>query len=464
MALSPWIARVTALLLLASYQSTALAVASDANLKPASLDEADWKSLQRAVGQQTRLVAADGAAQDRFGSSVSISGDSALIGATRIPEGPMAAPGVAYVYTRVGTVWTQQARLEPPGSAPGDSFGWATEITGDTAVVTAPSSGGGVGAAYVYLRSGGLWTLQAKLQPEAGVLGGNFGASVAISGGTILVGAPRQNSDQGAVYVYARSGPSWAQQAKLIAVDGAADDAFGVAVALSENTALIGAEFDTTGAVQGQGSAYVYNRNGAIWTLQAKLIAQDGAEFDVFGSSVALAGDTALVGAIGADFSGGNAQGAAYVFTRNAGVWTQQAKLRANDEGDWHGFSRALTLRGDTALIGASGATVGSNLQQGVAYLFVRTGTTWNQRIKLQAEDGEAESQFGGAVALSGDTAVIGARLQRVGGKSAQGAAYVYTGIIGLAAPVPVPTLSTRALWLLVIALSLAGLIALRRI
>jgi hypothetical protein len=416
--------------------------------------------LIRSLDPPVTLTAADGGAEDRFGSAVAISGDTIIVGAPSLPEGPKALPGVAYVYSRQGGTWTQQARLVPADSAIGDSFGWAVALAGDTAVITAPS---GTGAAYVYSRSGTLWSLQAKLQPDAGTVGGHFGAAVALSGDTIVIGAPRQDSDRGAAYVYTRSGTGWQRQARILAVDGEPDDAFGMSVALSGDTALIGAAFDIVGAIQGQGSAYVYTRNGTVWTPQARLTAQDGGLLDQFGRTVALAGDTALVSAPGAVSGGGLIAPKVYVYTRRGGDWAQQAQLQVPGGSNQAGFTPSIALSGNTALIGFSAATVGLNPQQGKAFVFVRTGSTWNPRVQLVAADGEAEDRFGFAVALDGDTAVIGAPVQRIVATGGQGAAYVYTGVAGLTAPLSVTTLDPRALWLLLVAIGLIGLIVLRR-
>jgi hypothetical protein len=180
--------------------------------------------------------------------------------------------------------------------------------------------------------------------------------------------------------------PVFTQQAKLTASDGAAGDSFGSSVALSGDTALVGAPYDDVGANTDQGSAYVFVRSGATWSQQAKLIASDGAAYDYLGASVALSGDTALVGAhwneIGANFD----QGSAYVFVRSGTTWSQQAELTAADGTTWDSFGHSVALSGDTALVGANW----DDTCQGSAYAFVRSGATWNQQAKLTASDGAA--------------------------------------------------------------------------
>ena len=220
----------------------------------------------------------------------------------------------------------------------------------------------------------------------------------------------------------------WGGQKKLTASDGAATDSFGNSVALSGDTALVGALGGDVGAFADQGSAYVFVRSGATWTQQQKLVASDGAYSDQFGVSVALSGDTALVGAP-SDQVGVNAdQGSAYVFVRSGTIWAEQQKLTASDGAADDLFGIAVTLSGDTALVGAHSDDVGANANQGSAYVFVRSGATWTQQQKLVASDGAYVDQFGVSVALSGDTALVGAHSDDVGANANQGSAYVFTG------------------------------------
>jgi len=219
--------------------------------------------------------------------------------------------------------------------------------------------------------------------------------------------------------------PILTQQQKLTAADGAAVDRFGAAVVLSGDTAVIGASSDdVTGA--DQGSAYVFTRSGAVWTQSRKLTANDGAANENFGFSVALSGDTLAVGASRDEVGANTAQGSAYVFTRGGAAWALQQKLTANDgaSGDFFGFSVALS--GDTVVVGAEGGDIGANGNQGAAYVFARGGTDWTQQRKLTASDGAAGDSFGFSVALSGDTVLAGALNDAIGANTNQGAAYVF--------------------------------------
>ncbi len=391
-----------------------------------------------------KLLTADGAAGDQFGYSVALSGDTAVIGA-RFDDDDVNGleSGSAYVFTRSGTTWSQQAKLTAADGASRDWFGVRVAISGDTAVITADADDDDVngvdsGSAYVFTRSGTTWSQQAKLTAADGAAVDLFGYSVALSGDTALFGARFDDDDvngvdSGSVYVFIRSGTTWSQQAKLTAADGAAGDEFGYSVALFGDTAVITADADDDD-VNGvdSGSAYVFTRSGTTWSQQAKLTAADSAAGDMFGVRVALSGDTALIGARFDDDDGVDS-GSAYVFTRTGTAWSQQAKLTAADSaaGDWFGYSVALSS--DTALIGAhfndhddDGADSGS------AYIFKRSGTKWSQQAKLTAADATAGDQFGGRVALSGDSALIGARLVDNDVNSVDsGSAYVFTGVLG---------------------------------
>ena len=387
-----------------------------------------------AWSQQAKLTASDGAADDYFGQSVALAGDTALVGADRADVGGNADQGAAYVFVRSGTSWNQQAKLTASDGAANDYFGYSVALAGDTALVGAPSKDGlyaSQGAAYVFVRSGTTWSPQRKLTASDGAANDEFGTSVALSGDTALVGADRAdvsgNADQGAAYVFVRSGTSWNQQAKLTASDGAANDYFGWSVALSGDTALVGAYWADVGGNADQGAAYVFGRSGTSWNQQAKLTAPDGAADDYFGGSVALSGDTALVGAYLADVSGNVDQGAAYVFVPdpNTGAWNQQQKLTTTDGAAGDLFGLSVALAGDTALVGAPYKN--DTFQwQGVAYVFVRSGASWNPKARLTASDGAAYDEFGVSVALAGDAALVGAPFADVGGNANQGAAYVF--------------------------------------
>ena len=319
-----------------------------------------------------------------------------------------------------------------------DNFGWSVAISGDYALVGAYTDNIGAnadqGSAYVFVRSGSSWIQQAKLTATDGAGNDLFGVSVAISGDYALVGAYGDdigaNASQGSAYVFVRSGSSWIQQAKLTATDGAGNDLFGVSVAISGDYALVGAYGDDIGANASQGSAYVFVRSGSSWIQQAKLTATDGATNDLFGFSVAISGDYALVGAYQDDIGANTQQGSAYVFVRGGGTWTFQQKLTASDGAASDYFGNSVAISGDYALVGAYFDDIGANTSQGSAYMFIRSGSSWTQQQKLAANDGATFDNFGISVAISGDYALVGANFDDIGTNTNQGSAYVfkYTG------------------------------------
>ncbi|MBS1796079.1 MAG: FG-GAP repeat protein, partial [Acidobacteria bacterium] len=375
-----------------------------------------------AVGQTTKLTASDGAVNDFFGWSVAVSGDTAIVGAYADDVGANSNQGSAYVFTRSGTTWSQQAQLTAADGAPGDQFGYSVAISGDTVVVGASGDTVGAnpaqGSAYVFTRSGAAWTQQQKLLAADGAAFDQFGGSVAISGDTVLIGASRDtigaSSNQGSAYIFVRSGAAWSQQAQLLASDGAANDQFGESVGISGDTAIVGAFAHTVGANAAQGSAYVFTRSGAAWTQQAQLTAADGAGNDQFGWSVAISGDTAVVGAYVGTVGANAVQGSAYVFVRSGAAWSQQQKLTAADGAAGDQFGWSVAISGNIIIVGARFDDVGFNNDQGSTYVFVRSGAVWSQQQKLTVADGAAGDQFGYGVAISGSNMIVGAYLNNV--------------------------------------------------
>jgi hypothetical protein len=385
------------------------------------------------VAPDTQILASDGAASDFFGRSASVSGDYAVVGANLRDVGGNNAQGAAYVYKRSGHQWIQQAVLVALDGATGDNFGQSVSISGDTIVVGADRNDhGGAGnvergAAYVFTRSGMSWTQQAKLIAPDAANNDQFGFSVAVDANTAVVGSYLNdvgaNNNQGSAYIYLRTGTTWAFVAQLTAADGAAGDYFGFSVAISGNTFLAGAYFDNVGANVDQGSAYVFTKFGFTWSQQAKLTASDGAATDDFGWSVSLSGDTALVGAIAVDVNGQNASGAAYAFTRSGTVWTQQQRIVPPDPTANDNFGFAVALSGNAAIIGSPLKDISGNTNQGAVSIFTRVGTRWFYQFEVVDPNGTANSSFGRAIGLSAGTAFVGAPNQTLGANTNQGSA-----------------------------------------
>jgi uncharacterized repeat protein (TIGR01451 family) len=410
--------------------------------------------------QQAKLTASDGEGDDDFGISIAISGDTVVVGAVRDDIGGVVDQGSAYVFVKLGDGWgdmTQAAKLTASDGAADDEFGISVAISGDTVVVGAVRDDiGGVvdqGSAYIFVKPGGGWsgTLNetAKLVASDGATFDFFGGT-AISGDTAVVGAEGDDAkgiDSGSAYVFVKPGGGWSgtlnETAKLTASDGAPYDGFS-RVAISGDTVVVGAIEDDDKGID-SGSAYVFVKPGGGWsgTLNetAKLTASDGAAYDRFGRSVAIGGDTVVVGADLDDIDGNYNYGSAYVFVKPGSGWSgmlnETAKLIATDGApNNNNFGISVAIGGDTVVVGAWRGLVGNNFSQGSAYVFVKPGGGWsgtlNETAKLTASDGAASDLFGRSVAISGDTVVVGAWQDDIGSNVDQGSAYVFGAAPGL--------------------------------
>ena len=409
----------------ASARSSEISIAS----KSAYADTLDFT-----LYLEQQITAADGGASDIYGWWVIHDGNMAVVSAPSDDIDANVDQGSVYVLTRDGTSWSVQQKLTASDGGAGDVFGYSVALLdGDTLLVGAYADdvGGNVdqGSVYFFTRSGSTWSEQLHLIASDGAAYECFGRAVALSGDTALIGAYGDfiggNQLQGSVYVYTQNEESWDFQQKFTALDGAANDLFGWALALDGDTALVGAYVDDVGANMNQGSAYIFVRDGSTWSQQAHLIAPDGAAGDEFGVSVAIDDDTVLVGTWGM-VSGAVRPGSVYVYTRAETTWSLQQTLTASDgvPGDHLGY--AVSLDGDTALVGAPWDDVGANADQGSAYVFVRRGTTWSEQAHVIAFDGAANDRYGISTALLGNTALIGSYLVDVGDNINQGAAYFY--------------------------------------
>jgi len=376
-----------------------------------------------ALIQETKLTASDAAVDDQFGRSVAIDRDTIVVGAFLDDNDNSGSDsGSAYVYMRTGTTWTEQAKLTASDGAANDRFGFIVDIAGDTIVVGAFADDDNRGSVYVYKRTGIAWTEQAKLMAVDGVAGDRFGISVAIDEDTIVVGSDSTGNGDGtgSTYVYIPSGTSWSQQAKLMASDAAAGDRFGRSVAIAGDAIIVGADVDDDNG-QSSGSAYVFTRTGTTWTEQTKLLASDGEPEDRFGISVTIAADNIVVGAW-RDVDNDTRSGSAYVYMRAGTTWTEQAKLTMSNGADGDQFGHSVAIAGDSFVVGAFGAE-----NNGSVYVYMRTGTSWTEQAKLTASDGAANDQFGVAVAIDEGTIVVGSFLDNNDDNGDDtGSAYIY--------------------------------------
>ena len=377
-------------------------------LAPAGLRAAVRATLARpatapaASASQTSLLPGDGQA-DFFGVSIAISGNTALVGGTTAHH----HTGAAYVFVHGARGWTQQARLVAADGVALDNFGFSVALDGNTAVVGAPNRGPdgvrslhGNGGAYVFTRTGTTWTQQALLTRATDSSSSDFfGFSVGVSAQTALVGTPGDSLSRGAAFEFTRTGTTWTQQAQFTGSTSQQGDQFGWSIAFAGHTAVVGApsQGNTPGA------AYVFTQSATGLPQQAILRAPHPQGSDLFGRTVALSGTTALIGAPGA----AGFTGAAYVFTRTATGWAHQATLTAADgqQGDSLALN-ALAISGNTAVVGEEL----DNSFAGAAYEFVRTGTSWAQKAKFTAAGGAPNDRLGRGVAIAGTgTALVGA-------------------------------------------------------
>ncbi len=323
---------------------------------------------QSGIPKQEAKLTPSGIPLGSFGNTVAISGDTAVVGDHL---------GSAYVFIRGGASWTEQAKLTP--SAPATlGYVQAVAVSGDTALV----SDLGPGVVYVFIRNGTVWTEQAKLTASDSAAGRVFGWAVALSGDTAVVGSP-STSIQGAAYVFVRSNGAWTEQANWTN-----QGSFGEAVAVSAETAVIG--------MPNQSRAFVFVRSGTSWSQQGTL---ETANYLALGRSVAISDETVVAGAFGST----------YVFVRNGPTWGQQAQLVEPQANSGFGQSVAVSDYDDIMIVGAQDTSVEGHNHAGEAYAYVRIGTSWVQQGTLTASDLGDGDGFGFSVALSGDTAIVGA-------------------------------------------------------
>ncbi len=383
-----------------------------------------------------QVNAGDGVSGDKFGYSVAISGDYAIIGAV----GDATDQGSAYIFKRSDTGWAQQSKLTASDGSASDFFGCSVAIDGIHVVVGAYGDDMGAnnnnqGSAYFFYRNGTNWTQQEKVTASDANDDDKFGFSVFLSGDYAIIGAPGNDinlkTDQGAAYIFIWSGididpfagyVNWTEQERLLAGDGLAGDEFGRSVAIAGNHAIIGAPYSDNGVANSdRGSAYIfYTPTGSTWTQQGPRFT-NGTLGGSFGHSVGISGvlssssGYAVVGAPNADILSNSIlfqdAGTAYVYNRTNSTWTLQATLAPISAGasDYFGISVGITANGgDRIIVGANGDNVGSNTNQGAAYLYERAGSSWPLVRKLAGVSG-TNAGNGRSVDISGSRFIIGA-------------------------------------------------------
>lgn len=387
--------------------------------------DAEWLPREKEV-----KIQGDGITVAKFGGCVEIDGSTIITGAPE--DGSPRNFGAAYIHVRHGLGWSQQAKLIPSDVDDLDYFGFDVGISGDTAIVGAylddkEGTFNAQGSAYFFVRddSTGIWSEEQKVVAFDAMDADQFGISVAIEGETAVIGALQDDdngSNSGSVYVYTRlENSTWSLEEKLTDEDGAIRAYLGIDCAISDNTIVVGAFGDD----RFTGSASVFVRDGTSWSQQAKLQASNGVRGSFFGREVAISGDIIVVGSPNENLR----EGSAYVFVRDTstGIWTQEARLTGSDAESGDQFGSSVAIAGDTIVVGAE--TDNDDIlggKSGSAYVFVRSGTTWSEKGKVTASDGYADAYFGSSAAISDNekTVVIGSDTGNFATNI--GAAYIY--------------------------------------
>jgi hypothetical protein len=372
------------------------------------------------VWNEQRAVPDDAGASAQFGSAASLDGSLALLGA----DGEDSFHGAAYFYAKGDDGWTDLQRITPddPNAA---EFGFRTMLRDDIAIVTADMSGPntGQGSAYVFSPNGTTWTQTQILSLADGTGFDNFGSAIALDGDRLVIGAHGvvfgDNFGQGAAYFFTRSASGFTQAQQIIADDGALNDNFGNSAAMVGDTLFIGANGATVDGVALEGAVYAYAFDGEQWQQVQKITESSGAQFDFFGISLAFDGTTLMVGAT----ESGGGPGSVYVFTNDGTSWVQQQRITVDDLVSGANFGNAIALHEDGALISADIQTVDGFTSRGAAYLFKFDGTSWTLGHTFVASDGTTDDFFGAGIDYDGTTALISSPHPN----AYQGAAYFYT-------------------------------------
>jgi len=392
--------------------------------------------------QQNPLTAPDAAVNDNFGTVViSGFGSTAIVGAYDKSFDGHDEVGAVYVYVKNGSAWDFQAELTASDRAEGDAFGASVSTTkdGSTVVVGAPfktvAGKTDAGAAYVFTRTGTAWTQTVELTGAPSGRGNSFGSTVAINGiaTRIAVAAPLRSvaglRRAGAVFVYKRTGATWSPAATLTESAPQANDYFGWALAGKETQIVASSPFH----VNANGSSGVvdgFDDPTGTYVQQTALTAGDGHANDGFGWSLSILGAVMAVGAPDHAVNG-TAAGAAYVFTHSdsTGIWTPRAELVAPDGARRDNFGETISVAGTTIVVGDPDHRVGSNAAQGVAYVFTGASSTWTQQAELTASDAGPFTEFGGSVAASDTTVMVGEPQHDVGAASGAGRVDVFESV-----------------------------------
>ncbi len=378
------------------------------------------------------LLAPDPSVTAQFGTSVAIDGDTLVAGAPGARNANGNPVGSAYVYVQIEGEWVFQARLWPDEDQLNSQFGSAVAISDNTIVIGSWSHDVGSdlsrGAAYVFVRTSSSWLLQQKLFAIDEAAGGRFGQSVAIDGDRVVVGAmeaPVRGIRRGSAYVYLRTG-EWIAEAQLEDVDGTFGDRFGFSSDIDGDTIVVGATATGLGKEFGFGGVCVFRRINEVWTRETRILPSNGQQDGRFGSSVSLQGDRVAIGAYNEFVTGSTHRGAAYLYERNGGLWSQSRKFVLADQDTGNMFGSTIGLDGNRIIIGEHNSRVNGRDRQGAAYVYKLEMGEWMFQSKLVASNGLAADLFATGVAIDQNKFLVGAPGVDRNGIGAQGGAYLF--------------------------------------
>jgi hypothetical protein len=366
---------------------------------------------------EQEILGVEIAGDDHFGAAVALDRDRLAVGAPYDDPGTGLDAGSVYLFARTAGTWSQVVKLVDPTGGSSFRFGTAVALDSGTLAVSAP--GQGDGRVHVYEEIAGVWIPRALLASTSGG-SGPFGAVLALRGGQMLVGFEPYGASAGAAELFTGSGASWAPGTPLVPAGLVPGDSYGIAVALTASTAVVGAPYRL-----GTGVAWVWTGSGSSWTIQAELDNLGTATADAFGSASALEDTTLVVGAPNDDTVSGRDSGAVYVFERVGTAWALRQKLLpptgmpGNYPGDGPRFGTSVALSGDRLAVGAPDAR-----QQGRVLVFTRTAGTWSLAVELAQSDPSPYAAFGAAVALHGTRLLVGAPAADSGTRT--GAVYAF--------------------------------------
>jgi len=378
-----------------------------------------WKEVQK-------IKPHDGQADSLFGAGVYVNENRAIIGAYADDEMGNEA-GAAYIYKRDGNTWIEEAKLTAFDANYDDMFGISTCIEGNYAIVGSiadDDKGYDSGSVYIFKYDGDEWCFETKLTASDGSANDWFGGSVAFYGEYLIIGADGDNNQKGSAYIFKRTDSTWMQEAKISPSNLDDFDHFGYKVDISYDYAIISAIGDDDKTYD-CGAAYVFKKAGSSWIKEAKLIASDGGYRDVFGMDIALYGDYAIIGAEYDDTSNGVDSGSAYIFKRTDSTWIEEAKIIPSNGVKNDLFGGSVSIYENYAVIGSGWDDTENGENSGSAYIYKRTDSTWSLEKNILASDGEENDHFG-SVWINGNYIFIGAAGDEDNGEFS-GSVYIFT-------------------------------------